>query len=941
MPKPRPPHRLRFVHRLILLFLLAAVLPLLAVGALSFNEVSRHVRDRGFAELHESAKLAGLVVFGELDGLDHHLREAARSLRAGADPAEPGWAAALGDGFTAVSLLWNGDVVALQGPAEAAVTLSPDEATRVDLGQTVLRPVPDVGTRTGLLLIRALAPLEPDAGLLVARVAGDQLWGVQSMLPTADRLCVLQDDLPLFCTLPAPHRLAATLHGTGTDVGRFRFVSGPDRYLVSHWTLFLDARFGNPPWTVAVGKAEPRIMAPAHHLASVYGPAVLAVVLVAILVMLVRVRTRLEPLEALRQGIARIGAGDFASRVGIATGDELEELASGFNRMAARLQRQFDGLAVRAEIDRLILSSPDADAIVDTVLTRLPRLVPCNAAAVLTLGPEAAATARLAVHLPDSGRGPDELIRLDPDEAEALRSARDGRLLAAGDPQAGFLESLRQFGCRHFRVFPVMHQDRLAGAIALGHRHAPDPDPDDAREIKELADRVAVALSNAAWEEKLYRQAHYDALTDLPNRALMHDRLEQALVRARRARGQAALMFLDVDRFKAVNDSLSHAAGDRLLVHIAEAVSDCVREMDTVARFGGDEFVILLPDLPAGEHGDRVAIDIVSRILTRLTEPVDLEGYRVNVAASVGIAMFPRDAANRDEMLRNADAAMYHAKARARGGYEFFAPELNVAALERLALEQELRAAVEAGQFCVYYQPQVEADGGRIVGAEALVRWLHPERGMISPGVFVPIAEETGLINAIGAWVLQTAVAQARAWQEAGLGTLRMGVNVAPQQLARDDFPDTVRRVLETSGLDPGLLELEVTEGAIMSNTERNVAMLTTLRDLGVRLSVDDFGTGYSSLSYLQRFPLNTLKVDQSFTHNMMENADSAAIAAAVVALGHSLGLSVIAEGVETREQRARLLALGCEELQGYLFGRPLPAEEFARVLVEGHGIPA
>jgi diguanylate cyclase (GGDEF)-like protein len=833
--------------------------------------------------------------------------------------------------------------VRLPGRGLEKVVLTRAQVKRLRAGRTVLRTRPAAEGGAELWFLRAAAPDDPASKLVAARVDEDRVWNKSQRVPLGNELCVLDGPAILSCEVSWGRELAARVAELATRnvSGQLVFTAGGANHYVSYRSLPMGARFGTGAWVIAAVQPETRALAAARRVSLVYGQAVTVVVLVAMFIVMLTVRTRLEPLQALRDTAGRIAEGHLSERVAIDRRDEFGDLGRDFNRMAERLERQFTGLAIRAEIDRLILSSLDTGHIVETVLNRLPELVPCHVVAMLILGDEDAGTARLSARVTETGeRLPDEIVRLDPDALAGFAEERDGRTVP-GHRVPPFLEPLRGHGVRYFHVLPILHRGEPAAALVVGDRVPPATGEGELAELREFTNRVAVALSNAAWEEKLYQQAHYDSLTGLPNRVLMRDRLEQAMVRAHRGHGQVAVLFLDVDRFKAVNDSLSHSAGDMLLKRIAEVLASSIRETDTAVRFGGDEFVVVLSDLPPDADGTGHVIDVVDRILEAARTPIDVMGQSIRASVSIGVALYPKDATDFDELLRNADTAMYHAKGIGASGYEFYAPELNVAAVERLALEQELPQALELGQFRVHYQPQVEAETGRIVGVEALVRWEHPQKGLISPDIFVPVAEETGLIGAIGEWVMGTAATQVRAWQDAGLPKVRLGVNVAPQQLLQENFPDMVARILEETGLEPAGLELEVTEGAIMSDTERNVATLNALSDLGVRLSVDDFGTGYSSMSYLQRFPMNTLKVDKTFSCTLVEDANSDSIVTAIVALGHSLGLTVIAEGVETEEQRARLVELGCEELQGYLFGRPMPAERFAELLEQGVLRPA
>lgn len=430
-------------------------------------------------------------------------------------------------------------------------------------------------------------------------------------------------------------------------------------------------------------------------------------------------------------------------------------------------------------------------------------------------------------------------------------------------------------------------------------------------------------------EEKLEYLAHHDPLTELPNRLLYMARLEHALEQAKREQLSAAVIFIDLDHFKNINDSLGHPVGDALLIQVAERLSTQVRNEDTVARLGGDEFTVLLEQLRNPQRAGAVA----AKLINSFAEPFYVEGHQLHVTASIGISLSPHDGEDVATLLRNADSAMYQAKERGRNGYQFYTAEHTTSAFERVLLENSLRQALKLDQFEIFYQPQLDLRNERLVGAEALVRWHHPEMGLVSPDRFIPLAEETGLIVPIGEWVLQIACQQVRGWQEAGLPIDRVAVNLAGQQLRRGDLVTSVEQALDRAGLAPASLELEVTEGFIMQQAEQAIEVLERLRQLGVTLSIDDFGTGYSSLSCLKRLPINTLKIDQSFVRDIPHDPNDEAIARAVIALAKSLQLNVVAEGIETSAQRDFMLEEDCTEGQGYLFSPPLPGHQFAEFL--------
>ncbi|UTW07411.1 putative bifunctional diguanylate cyclase/phosphodiesterase [Pseudomonas benzenivorans] len=446
------------------------------------------------------------------------------------------------------------------------------------------------------------------------------------------------------------------------------------------------------------------------------------------------------------------------------------------------------------------------------------------------------------------------------------------------------------------------------------------------RQSKRLADSLA------AESRKLSHMAAHDPLTGLPNRALLKDRLSQAIHHAHRAQGRFAVIFLDLDRFKAVNDSLGHGAGDELLKTVAERLSACVREGDTVARISGDEFVLLIE---AVGLDDGVVNEVAERVASELRTPFLIAGQELLVTGSIGISLYPDNGEEAELLLMNADAAMYSAKANGRDSISSYQAQMNADSVSRIELTGDLHHALERNQLQLHYQPCVALASGEIFGVEALLRWQHPSRGLLSPDDFIPLAEESGLIVPIGEWVIRTACAQAAAWHQQGLPQLKMAVNLSALQLQQPELAKRVAAALEASGHPPRLLELELTETQLMRDVDTAVAATRELRGLGVRIAIDDFGTGYCSLSDLQRFPVSTLKLDRSFVHNALSKPSAAAIARSAIGLGRNLELEVLAEGIETPEQLAFLRAHHCDAGQGYLFSRPLPAADIASLLRE------
>ncbi len=443
--------------------------------------------------------------------------------------------------------------------------------------------------------------------------------------------------------------------------------------------------------------------------------------------------------------------------------------------------------------------------------------------------------------------------------------------------------------------------------------------------IRNITEDLSTEAQLREHRERLYHLVHHDALTNLPNRMLLQDRLSRMTMKAKRNKTYVAILFLDLDRFKKINETLGHDIGDQLLLEVGKRLENCVRKSDTVARLGGDEFGILLDDLR-----DVKFVAVVARkILQALSKPILIKDYELYATSSIGISLYPEDGEDEDVLLRCADTALYRAKDAGKNNYQYYTPDMNTRAFEFLLLESGLRKALDNEELVVFYQPLLDLKNKKLIGMEALLRWRHPEKGMISPGDFIPLAEETGLIEPIGEWVLRAACTQNKQWQDEGYPPVKVSVNMSGRQFAKKNIAEMIGNILEETGLNPEYLGIEITESVIMQDVKSTISKLKQLQDMGITLSIDDFGTGYSSLSYLKLFPIDNLKIDRSFVFNITSDSTDAAIAASVILLAHSMDLKVVAEGVETEEQLEVLHEQGCDYVQGFLFSKPLAAEEF------------
>jgi diguanylate cyclase (GGDEF)-like protein len=487
-----------------------------------------------------------------------------------------------------------------------------------------------------------------------------------------------------------------------------------------------------------------------------------------------------------------------------------------------------------------------------------------------------------------------------------------------------------KYGLRACWSTPIFSsQGKILGSFAMYYTEVRSPTPEELRHA-DLASHIAgIAIEHKQAEDRISHMAHYDALTALPNRSLLQDRMQQAIANAHRHHGKVAILFIDLDNFKHINDSLGHHVGDRLLQMAAERLLSCLREGDSVARLGGDEFVLTLP---LDERDNHVVL-IAQKVLGALDNVFMIDGNELHISGSIGISLYPDDGIDVDALMRAADTAMYHAKGTGRGNFQFFTPALNQAAQQRFGMENRLRHALSHHEFIVHYQPQVDMKSGAILSAEALLRWQQPGFAPISCGAFIATAEEIGLIVPIGEWVLRQACQQLKAWHNEGYPQLRMAVNLSSRQFAQADFANMVRQILKETGVAAAALELEITESILLQRSDDNLATLIELSQMGIHLSVDDFGTGYSSLAYLQRFPVHALKIDQSFVRDISSDPKDAALVTAIIAMAQSLELDVMAEGVETLQQAQFLLAHNCPVAQGFYYSQAVPAQVFSDLM--------
>ena len=835
----------------------------------------------------------------------------------------------------------RGVVLAVTGGAAGPVPLERDERLALRAGRTLLR----TGVRTDAgAPVYLVHSVRVGAIPVVAffELAPDWLWRAGAPGATASAMLAVVDHdgtlLNASGSLPADLLALYAREGLAADqhqpeiAPRSWNVRGREWRGAAVALLPQDAHLEAGPWTVMASRPE---TPPAALWWQAAGLLPLPLLCAALVIVLACgwLRRRWEPvLAGVRAAMRELAAGRF-QRVELGrSGEAPRATAVEFNRAMVALADRMRAMSSLSEIDRMLLESTELEASLEPLLERIGRITSCDCTMLVLLDPDVNDYGRAFVSAAGS-HAPVSRISLDASLLAQLGQERAGLTVARYEPgRHSLLEPLHAQGAEFYWLWPVLSQDKLAAVLAVGYRSMPQVAPEVTGLGTECAARIGVALSNSARGEQLYRQAHYDVLTGLPNRLLFRDRLSQELASAADGRQRGALLYVDLDHFKKINDTVGHSAGDQLLQVVAQRLRACVKEGDTVARLGGDEFTIILRGVGSAEAAQRVA----ERVSAALQESVNIGGRDHLVRASIGITLFPDDASVLEDLMRNADLAMYRAKEAGRARAVFY--DRAMQRMPALAAESGLYKALQRREFTLYFQPQYSLADGKLAGLEALLRWQPPREAMRFPGEFVPAAEQSGLIVDIGAWVLEAGCAQLAQWTADGVAPPRLALNVSVYQLRQADFPRLVRRALTNAGIAPGQLEFEITESVFAD--EEALATLHRLAALGVHLSLDDFGTGYSSLGYLRAHPVHSIKIDRSFIEDVADNTIAATLVETMINMAHALGKQVVAEGVETMSQLEFLRTHGCDYAQGFYLARPAAAADIT-ALLQGQHAPA
>ena len=907
----------RLARRILGMFVISALVPVLVLAILYRFQGNALLLEQAQTELGAASATYSSVLYDRLLLADDALRKAAAELSQGVttDNVRKNTA----------TPFRNLEVSKGKPIPDYESALTPEAQAHIASGGTALVSISTSENESTILILRTLDPMNPGKALVSAEIRPQYLWADRDTVAYLTELCVFdQNGRRLSCsqTLNLPTLADLLARNAQGSSGGLEWQDEDGQFVGDYREVFLDAKFAVPRWIVVAAQRRADAFDTLATFETVFWTGLIVSVLLATLLSISQIRRVMVPLAKLISGTSRLSQQDFSTKVEIASNDEFETLARSFNMMTARLGRQFDVMKTLSAIDQAILRNLAVDRIIEEILVSLQDLFDVECAGIVAMDRVNPTRLRLYAINRDRSQGMLKQLHATVDADDLLLTNTDGYWTNADN--ASWQEKACKQGsaAQRFYNLPIASKTGHGGLVILGFANHTTLAPDEVSNVRDFADRIGVALTSAARDEQLFRQARYDSLTGLPNRFLLVERLKREIAQSTRSGTHTAIIYIDLDRFKQVNDSLGHTAGDQLLQEASDRLQSCVRETDTLARVGGDEFAIVVGGLDDAKAASAVA----DHVLSTMENPFAILGVENFVGASIGIAVFPEDGTESAELLRNADTAMYRAKSVGRSTSVFFESNMNAEVVRIARLDRELRHAVSEQQLLVHYQPQFDLKTGAICAAEALLRWEHPTRGVLMPGTFIDFAEDSGLIVSLGHFVLQEACRRFSGWRAAGIDLGHISVNVSGRQFRHREFLESVEAVLQETGVPGNCLAIEVTENVLIEDVDQVIESLNKLRALGIRIELDDFGTGYSSMSYLERLPIDALKIDRSFVAAIDAAGRGGVIAKLVLDMARSLNMSVVAEGMETQTQLEFMRKHNCDLGQGFLFSEPLPA---------------
>ena len=933
----------RVSQRIVLLFISAAILPLLLLAALTLYQVKHQLTAQHTDQVRLSAKMIGMEIFQRLQYTRQQLRLIADNLNTrntlllesvedSNDPTQP-------SRMTDLFRLSNqGEITPLLGNTgfDGKALLGEIHQQRIPGKAMLLLSAGSDAQRTpNLLLFIPVDKNNPMSDLLGARLLLETLLDTDQLNVRSEQICVISEiGIPIYCNKPYDMSWLADAVSRGNTSYSQQYTWQPkkgEETITAFWSLFLAPHYQLEKWSVVVALPSRIVTATAQEFQKIFlGVGVITMLMVMLLSIFV-IRRNMIPLERLLEGTRRLSKGAFSTRVDIQSKDEFSELGEAFNDMAVKLGSSFEQQAALIDLSYKLQHAGIINTALHTVLESLPQFIETCSSAVVYLE-----SSKAVVHVDCLCNNEGKILEHSASYVISQVEIPSAHWQGSIEEAMSYLPMIQLLGFpagSEITLMPALIKDSVIACLILRHCEPMVPGMEKLFLLTQFCDILASSLSNIRLRQRLEYQAFHDPLTDLPNRTLIKVKTGKALKQARESGQEVALMIMDIDRFKTINDSMGHAAGDELLVQLGDRLKQFVSRRDTLSRFAGDEFVVLFTS-----DGQPLR-DKIPQVLERLDrvflDPFHIGTRKVRVTASKGIAIYPTDGDSFLDLLKNADAAMYQAKHQKPGSYNFYNRTLQLTLMEELETEQSLIDALNRREFVVHYQPTIHLPSGRAVGAEALIRWNRPGHGLVAPATFIPLAEQTGLIEPIGNWVLKHTCENFLRWRQQGVQLNTVSVNVSSVQLQNPGFVSTVAQILKLNGMPADCLELEITETAFIEDFDNSLAKLQEIRRLGVKVAVDDFGTGYASLKYLKELPADRIKIDRLFIKDLPDSQNDIAIVASLISLTSNLKLGLVAEGIETEAQRDYLQTAGITLAQGFLMSRPLDEEAFVAYLLE------
>lgn len=904
--------------RLFFLFVIAAVIPVTITGIFSYKYVGNLLITQKQEYLDSASKNYGMAIYDRLLNAEHAFNLLAIDIQS--RNAED-----LARNITNIStpnsttpIFSDTEIFILSGNSYK------NDTKHLLAGNTKITISKDENS----LNIYFSRLLDDGIKILSSKVDTSYIFSNLDILPTNEKACVIIENMgTLFCSDKEFYTVSENIFENVINSKNIsdEIIYNSD-YIFASWELFLKGKYNTDGWNIIYTTSNVTFSTSAKSFATAFIPILIFVILLITLISLNQIAKILTPLAKLTAATESIAKGDFSNKIKLTSSDEFQVLGDSFNKMSSELASVFSDISAMSELDRTILSTMDPKSAFHPIFKHLNSCFNSDFSGIIVMDSQNKDVGYLysydkvtnEVHTKGS-------VNITTENKDILFKETDTYFPIAKREQYAQIEWVNLIATDIISIVPINEKEALIGCIVCGFNSFPKLKKPDLERLEKFVDRVAVALSATKREERLTYQANYDSLTGLPNRLHLMNRFDNAIGASERNKNNIAFLFIDLDRFKVINDSQGHATGDKLLISVADRIQKCINNADTVARYGGDEFAIIIPNVSSTKDVEKTA----ETIIQRLSEPFYIDSYEHLIGASIGISVYPKDGNTWDELLQKSDIAMYKAKQAGRGKHLFFTDKMHEDIRDKANLEADLHHALEKNELHLVYQPQIDAKSGAITGAETLIRWNHSTKGTIRPDKFISYAEDNGLIIPIGSWIIRETLKQCEQWQLSHHTIPKIAINISAKQLRHEKFISEVEELITDFDIGSTNLEFEITESLFINDDDYTLSILHKLNKLGISIAIDDFGKGYSSLSYLKKLPVQTLKIDKLFIQDLNKNDDSIEIVNAIISMAHALNKIVVAEGIETEEQLEILKELDCDRAQGYLISKPRSSHEF------------